>query len=199
MSGEPVFFATPAAFRRWLHRHHATATELLDGFYRKDSGRKSITYPEALDEALCYGWIDGVRRRLDADSYVQRFTPRTKRSIWSAINIGHVERLTREGRMAPAGVRAFEGRDPKRAQEYSYERATCALEPAQEQTFRKNRGAWAFFSAQPPSYRRVACWYVIGAKRPETRERRLRQLIDDSARGRRLRGFPQPKATAQRG
>ncbi len=182
----PVFFSTRAALRRWFAAHHATADELWIGFYRKDSKRPSITYHEALDEALCVGWIDGVRKRRDAASYVQRFTPRRKRSIWSAINIRKVEQLEKAGRMKAAGRAAFESRDRQRASLYSYERASAELSPAQTRRFKAARAAWAFFQAQPPGYRRIATWWVISAKQDETQERRLTNLIERSRRGERI-------------
>jgi uncharacterized protein YdeI (YjbR/CyaY-like superfamily) len=182
----PRFFASGAAFRRWLHAHHASADELLVGFYKKDTGKGGITYPEALDEALCYGWIDGVRRRHDEESYTIRFTPRRKGSIWSAVNTRRVRQLTSDGRMAAPGVRAFEARQATRDAAYSYERENCRLDAEHLEQFRGNAKAWAFFEAQPPYYRRMACWYVMSAKRADTRRRRLGQLIADSARRRRL-------------
>jgi uncharacterized protein YdeI (YjbR/CyaY-like superfamily) len=183
----PIFFATPAGFRAWLERHHADRTEVIVGFHRKASGKPSLTWSEAVDEALCFGWIDGVRRTVDATSYTIRFTPRTARSTWSAVNVAKVEALIAEERMTPAGLAAFERRDPARTAIYSHEqRTTATLEPAMERRFRADRDAWTWFQDQAPSYRRQATWWVISAKRPETRERRLDQLIEDSAAGRRV-------------
>jgi uncharacterized protein YdeI (YjbR/CyaY-like superfamily) len=182
---EPVFFATPEEFRAWLEEHHATETELLVGFHRKGSGRPSITWPESVDQALCFGWIDGVRRRIDDASYTIRFTPRKQRSTWSAINVKRVGELAEQGLMHPAGIAAFERRSDDRTAIYSYERRTAAaFEPEQERAFKADAEAWSWFQAQPPSYRRTATHWVISAKRPETRERRLGQLIEDSAAGR---------------
>lgn len=182
---EPIFFATPADFRAWLEAHHATAQELLVGFYKKDSGRPSITWPESVDEALCFGWIDGVRRSLDASSYTIRFTPRKPHSTWSAVNIKRASELISLGLMRPAGLKAFEARTDDNSGIYAYEqRKTAALDEAEEQQMRANAEAWAFFQAQPPSYRRAAIWWVIGAKRAETRQKRLATLIEDSAAGR---------------
>jgi uncharacterized protein YdeI (YjbR/CyaY-like superfamily) len=183
---EPVFFATPEEFRAWLEAHHATETELLVGFHKKGTGRPSITWPESVDEALCFGWIDGVRKRLDDDRYTIRFTPRKLGSIWSAVNIQRVGELTAQGRMRPAGQRAFGTRDEGRSRVYSYERARAGLSAQDEAAFRANPQAWAFFQAQPPSYRKTAAWWVVSAKREETRGKRLATLIADSEQGRRI-------------
>jgi uncharacterized protein YdeI (YjbR/CyaY-like superfamily) len=160
--------------------------ELVVGFYKTGSGKGGLTYREALDEALCAGWIDGVRRSVDAASYSIRFTPRKSRSTWSAVNIRRAEELSRLGLMQAPGQAAFAERDVQRAKLYSYERETGSLEPAQEKRFQANARAWKFFSAQPPYYRRTATWWVISAKREETRERRLATLIADSAQGRKI-------------
>jgi uncharacterized protein YdeI (YjbR/CyaY-like superfamily) len=184
---EIVFFATPAEFRAWLTEHHATAAELWVGFYKKGSGRPSITWPEAVDEALCVGWIDGLRKSIDGESYRIRFTPRKARSIWSAVNIARVAELTAHGRMQPAGLAAFEQRSEDRSGLYSYEqRSDLALSAADEERFRANSAAWAFFQAQPPSYRHGALHWVLSAKQETTRQRRLATLIDDSANGLRI-------------
>ena len=185
----PTFFATPADFRAWLEQHHEKESELLVGFYKKDSGRPSITWPESVDEALCVGWIDGVRRRIDDVSYSIRFTPRRRGSIWSAVNIRRAEELTKLGRMRPAGLAAFAARDEAKSRVYAFENAPRELPPADEKKFRANRKAWKFFNEQPPGYRRLAIFWVTGAKREETRARRLAQLIEDSANGRRLRQY----------
>jgi len=186
---EPTFFATPEDFRAWLEAHHETEAELLVGFHKKASGRPSITWPESVDQALCYGWIDGVRRSLGDDSYTIRFTPRKQRSNWSAVNVRRVGELTELGLMRPAGVAAFERRSDDRTAIYAYEqRKTAKLDAEQERRFRANSGAWKWFQAQPAGYRRTASYWVISAKRPETRQRRLEQLIADStARPRRRR------------
>jgi uncharacterized protein YdeI (YjbR/CyaY-like superfamily) len=180
---KPTFFPTPAAFRKWLETNHPSATELLVGFYKKDSGKPSITWPESVDQALCFGWIDGVRRRIDDVSYSIRFTPRKQISNWSAINIARVAELTRLGLMRPAGLRAFEQRREDKPAIYAYENALRTLDPADEKTFRANRKAWKFFNAQAPSYRRVCIYWVTSAKKVETRARRLATLISDSANG----------------
>jgi uncharacterized protein YdeI (YjbR/CyaY-like superfamily) len=182
----PVFFRNGVDFRRWLRKNHDSAAALLVGFYRKESGKKGISYSEALDEALCFGWIDGIRKRWDDVSYTVRFTPRKKRSIWSAVNIKRAGELSAQGRMAPSGLHAFESRDVRRANLSSYERATAGLDPARRREFRRNGAAWTFFEAQPPGYRKIASYYVMSAKKEETRRRRLTHLIEESARGRRL-------------
>jgi len=193
MEGKPRFFAIPDDFRAWLEKHHASATELVVGFHKKHTGRASMTWTESVREALCYGWIDGIRRSLGDDSYTIRFTPRKPGSNWSSRNVRHVEELTREGRMAPAGLAAFEARRPDRTGVYSFERRQPArLEPAQERQFRTKKAAWKFFESQPPSYRKTAVHWVVSAKREETRSRRLAQLIEDSAAGRRLAQLTPP-------
>jgi uncharacterized protein YdeI (YjbR/CyaY-like superfamily) len=183
---EPTFFETPAAFRLWLEKHHERATELLVGFYKKGSGRPSITWPESVDQALCFGWIDGVRRRIDDVSYSIRFTPRKAVSTWSAINISRVAELTKLDLMRPAGLEAFERRSEEKSRIYAYENAVRTLDPAGEKAFRANKKAWQYFNEQAPSYRRVAIYWVSSAKKKETRARRLATLIEDSAGGRRL-------------
>ncbi len=184
---EPTFFATPEEFQAWFAANAATANELLVGFHKKGSGLPSITWPEAVDEALCVGWIDGVRKGRDATSYTIRFTPRKPRSIWSAVNIARVAALTAEGRMGPAGLAAFAARAAERSAIYAYEQPEDAtLTTEEEALFRAEPGAWDFFIAQRPSYRRPALWWVVSAKRPETRARRLATLIADSAAGRTL-------------
>lgn len=184
---KPKFFPTPADFRRWLEKNHASETELWVGFYKKATGRPSITWPEAVDEALCFGWIDGIRKTLDADSYVNRLTPRTAGSNWSAINTRRAKELTRAGRMQPAGLKAFKARVPAKSGVYSFEQRHAAkLTPEAEQRFRANKRAWKFFESQPPGYRNTALWWVVSAKRESTRARRLDALIKDSAAGQRV-------------
>jgi uncharacterized protein YdeI (YjbR/CyaY-like superfamily) len=190
---KPKFFPTPTRFRAWLTAHHATDKELLVGFYKKGTGKPSITWPESVDEALCFGWIDGVRRSLGDEAYSIRFTPRRSKSIWSAINVARVGELKKLRRMTPAGLRAFEARTPERTGVYSFERKTAAkLWPREEKKLRANEKAKAFFDSQPPWYRRAAIHWVISAKRVETRERRLDQLIGDSARGRTIPPLTRP-------
>jgi uncharacterized protein YdeI (YjbR/CyaY-like superfamily) len=182
---KPVFFQSAADFRDWLGQHHATARELLVGFYKKKSGR-GITYPEALDEALSFGWIDGVRKRIDAAAYTIRFTPRKPGSIWSAVNIERVRQLTSRGLMQPPGLRVYAGRDERKTRQYSYEREQGKLDPALDAALRADRKASAFFDAQPPGYRKTTIFWVMSAKKEETRARRLAHLIDRSASGARI-------------
>lgn len=181
-----VFFRSPADFRNWLKKNHASATELWVGFYKKSSGRPSITWPESVDEALCVGWIDGIRKSVDDISYKIRFTPRKPGSIWSAVNIKRAQALVEEGRMQPAGLTAFQARKENRSGIYSYEQRRDQLEEPYASLLRKNKAAWEFFQAQPPSYRKVAGWYVVSAKKEETRLKRLEKLIEDSSQGKRL-------------
>jgi len=185
----PKFFRTQAAFRAWLERHHRSERELLVGFFHIGSGTPSITYPQARDQALCFGWIDGIRRNHDATSYTVRFTPRKADSTWSRVNLGRVKELKAEGRMRPAGIKAFEARDPKKAELYSFENPPRALDAAAVRAFKGNRRAWAWFEKQAPWYRRTAAWWVMSAKREETRARRLAMLISSAARGERASPF----------
>jgi uncharacterized protein YdeI (YjbR/CyaY-like superfamily) len=186
---EPTFFATPGELRAWLEAHHQGETELLVGFYKKGSGRPSITWPESVDEALCFGWIDGVRRSLGDEAYTIRFTPRTKRSFWSNVNVRRAGELIAEGRMRPAGLAAFEARSGERSGVYSFEQDEVAFDAAQARRFQADAKAWDFFQAQPPWYRRTATWWVISAKKEETRAKRLATLIEDSAAGRPIKGL----------
>jgi len=189
----PKFFETPAAFRAWLEENHETASELVVGFYKRASGKKSITWPQSVDEALCFGWIDGVRRSLGDHAYTIRFTPRKSTSNWSAINVARVADLTKLGRMRPAGLRAFDARKPEKTAIYSFERKkTATLTTAEEKRLRANRKAAAFFDAQPPWYQPTVIHWVISAKREETRERRLSILIRDSAAGRTVPPLTRP-------
>jgi uncharacterized protein YdeI (YjbR/CyaY-like superfamily) len=183
-SAEPTFFATPEAFCKWLTKHHATHSELLVGFHKVDSGRPSISWPQSVDEALCVGWIDGVRRRIDEHSYSIRFTPRRATSIWSAINIARVKELSAQGRMLPAGLKAFEARQERKSGIYAYEQRPEDLPPEYEKLFKKHKAAWTFYQGMAPWYRRNTCWHVISAKTEATRLKRLNQLIDDCANGR---------------
>ena len=194
---QPIFFAAPAEFRVWFEAHHDTHQEVVVGFYKKDSGKPSITWPESVDEALCFGWIDGVRRSLDEISYCIRFTPRKPRSIWSNVNIKRAEELIALGRMQLAGLKAFEQRTEARSRVYAYEqRQTAQLDEEAERQFRANTAAWDFFQAQPPSYRRAALWWVISAKQEATRLKRLATLIEDSAQGRTIRPLTRPTRSA---
>jgi uncharacterized protein YdeI (YjbR/CyaY-like superfamily) len=179
----PTFFRDAGAFRTWLRRHHRTTCELLVGFYKADSGKPSITWPESVDEALCFGWIDGVRRRVDELSYTIRFTPRKEGSIWSAVNIERARALIEQGKMVPAGLAAFRARRDNRSGVYSYEQRPRELVEPYASMLDSNQAASLFFSGQTPSYRRSATWWVLSAKKEETRVKRARALIELSAKG----------------
>ena len=184
---KPTFFASPGKLRAWFVKNHATRTELWVGFHKKDSGKPSVTWPESVDEALCVGWIDGVRKRIDEHRYQIRFTPRKPTSIWSAINIERVRVLTEAGRMKPAGLAAYAQRREHKSRIYSFEQdGEVALAPEDELRFRRHRKAWAYFQQQPPGYRKQMIWRILSAKQPATRERRLAALIEASARGERM-------------
>lgn len=182
----PTFFATAAAFGRWLATHHVRATELWVGYHKVGTGTPSMTWPESVDEALRYGWIDGLRKSHTPESYVIRFTPRKRTSIWSAVNIRKVEALLAAGRMTPAGMRAWEARTPERSEVYAFERKAATLSADELSAFRKRSKAWKFWEAQPAGYRRVAAHWVSSAKRPETRAKRFATLLADSAAGLRI-------------
>ena len=184
----PRFFASVAAFRTWLSRNHDKEVELIVGYYKQGASKRGMTYKEAVDEALCWGWIDGVVRSIDAERYQQRWTPRKSTSNWSAVNIAKIAELTAAGRMQPPGIAAFEGRDRRKDATYSYEKAAAAFSAAQERAFRRNKKAWTFWSSQPPGYRKLATHYVVSAKQEETRERRLARLMECCARSERLPG-----------
>ncbi len=181
-----VFFSSATELRNWFQCNHATAMELWVGFHKKHTRRPSITWPESVDEALCVGWIDGIRTSIDAESYLIRFTPRRRGSIWSAVNIRRVEALTNEKRMQPAGLAAFASRVENKSGIYSYEQRTEQLPEPYAELLRKNRKAWRFFQEQPASYRKAIAWWVVSAKQEETRQKRLRKLATASARGERL-------------
>jgi uncharacterized protein YdeI (YjbR/CyaY-like superfamily) len=182
----PMFFPKPEAFRRWLHKNHASVDQLWVGFYKVGSGKPSLTWPQSVDQALCYGWIDGIRKTIDADSYKIRFTPRKAGSNWSAVNIKRAGELTKEGLVEPAGIAAFEKRDEAKSRVYSFERESATLGPAHEKQFRANRKAWKFFEAQPPGYRKLMAHWVESAKQEETRQRRLAMLMAESDAGKRV-------------
>ena len=187
------FFKTPADWRKWLERNHDKVEELWVGFYKKDSGKPSLTWPESVDGALCFGWIDGVRKRIDEISYKIRFTPRRPKSIWSAINLKRVEELTKLGLMHESGLRIFQARDPKKSGQYSFEQEKPQqLDEAYEKKLRANKRAWKFFQAQPPWYQRTSSFWVMSAKQEETRLRRLAILIDDSAHERSIAPLQRP-------
>jgi|SRR5579872_109092 len=182
-----TFFESADRFAAWLEKHGDSKAELIVGYYKQGSRRPSMTWAESVDEALCSGWIDGVRKRIDERSYQIRFTPRRPQSIWSAINVARCRVLEREGRMREAGLKAFAHRREDKTRIYSYEQQKIAtLDPATEARFRKVKTAWKFFAAQPPSYRQLVIWRIVSAKRPETRERRLQDLIKASSERRRL-------------
>jgi uncharacterized protein YdeI (YjbR/CyaY-like superfamily) len=182
---KPEFFKTPADFGTWLERNHATATELWVGFYKKDSGKPSITWPESVDQALCFGWIDGIRKGVDENSYRIRFTPRRRGSIWSAINIKRAKELVRQKQMRPTGLKAFAARIENKSGIYSYEQRSTELKQPYA-NLKKNKAASNFFKKQPPSYRKMIGWWIISAKKEETRMARLAKLISESAKGKRL-------------
>ena len=184
-----MFFRTPDEFRQWLHENHVNAAELLVGFHKRDSGQPSISWPESVDEALCFGWIDGVRQRLDELSYTIRFTPRRPGSTWSDVNVRRARALIAGGRMAPAGVTAFEARTENRTGQYSYEQRPDELIEPYAGMLASHAPAHRFFAHQTPAYRRAAIWWVISAKKEETRRQRAEKLIELSAQGRQIPQF----------
>ena len=177
-----TFFKSATECRRWLEQNHDKATELWFGFYKKKSGKPGITYPEALDEALCFGWIDGLKKSVDESSYTFRFTPRQPKSIWSVVNTKRAEELRQLGRMKPAGLKALAARDPERSGIYSFENRPRKLSASCEKEFKAHKEAWEFFQAQPPGYKRTASFWVMSAKQEATRLRRLARLISASER-----------------
>jgi uncharacterized protein YdeI (YjbR/CyaY-like superfamily) len=183
---KPTFFRNPAAFRAWLERHHATADELVVGFYKVGSGKPSITWPQSVDLALCFGWIDGVRKSVDEFCYTIRFTPRRASSVWSSVNIRRAGILIEQGLMRPVGLKAYQARKENKSGIYSYEQRTAELVEPYAGLLRANAAAWRFFESQPPSYRKAICWWIVSAKKDETRLKRLEKLILHSARGERL-------------
>jgi uncharacterized protein YdeI (YjbR/CyaY-like superfamily) len=190
-----TFFETPAGFRAWLAANHGAAAELLVGFYKKGSGRPSMTWPESVDEALCYGWIDGVRKGIDADSYTVRFTPRKAGSIWSSVNVEKVRVLTELGRMRPTGLAAFEARKEGRSGVYSHEQGDVEMPEPYLGLLRANAAAWGFFEKQPASYRKAANWWVASAKKEETQRKRLDLLVAHSAKAERVPQFTWKKSS----
>jgi uncharacterized protein YdeI (YjbR/CyaY-like superfamily) len=191
---KPRFFKTSAEFRSWLAKNRTAASELWVGFYKKESGKGGITYSEALDEALCFGWIDGVRKSVDAASYTIRFSPRQPKSIWSAVNTRRVAALTKAGSMDPSGLEVFRNRDPGRTLLYSYERERAQFTGLWLERFRSNAAAWRFFDAQAPSYKRTVTFWVMSAKKEETRSKRLDALIAESGLSRRIGLLSPPKS-----
>ncbi len=188
---KPVFFKSQPEFHKWLEKNHNKASELLIGFYKKASSKKGITYKEALDEALCFGWIDGVRKTIDEDRWTIRFTPRKTKSIWSKVNVARAKELNKLGLMQPSGLAAFEGH-AERTSRYSYENDLRKLAPEYEEKFRRNKKAWRFWESQPAGYRRTTSWYVMSAKKEETRLKRLTTLIKDSENGERISELRRP-------
>ena len=194
---KPQFFPTQADFRKWLSRNHDSVDELWVGYYKKDSGIPSLTWPQSVDEALCFGWIDGIRKSVDAQSYMIRFTPRRAKSTWSAINIRRVKELRKLGLMKPSGLAAFQRRTEDRSESYSYERKAVKLNKRYQDIFRKNKKAWMFFSSMTPSYRATVMSWVMSAKQEETRSKRLLVLIKDSAAGLKIK--PMRRANDKQG
>ena len=184
--GDVTYFSSPAEFRRWLKKNHAKAKELWVGFHKRATGKPSMTWPQSVDQALCFGWIDGVRKRVDDDRYVIRFTPRKPTSIWSAINIARVRELTAQRLMQPAGAKAFALRNEKRSAIYAYENRPRVLAREYEAVLRANAKAWAFFEKLPPSNLRRMTYYIMEAKQEETRQRRLARLLAACVAGQRL-------------
>ncbi len=180
---EPIFFKSPREFYDWLEEHHETESEVYLGMYKKHTGKRAMSWSEAVDQALCFGWIDGRANAIDEDRYMQRFTPRRRGSNWSKINIAKVAKLTEAGLMRAAGLAAFERRGDDRSGVYSFERENAGLPTEYEERLRANDAAAEYFDAKPPWYRRTAAHWVMSAKREDTRERRLGQLIEDSAAG----------------
>jgi uncharacterized protein YdeI (YjbR/CyaY-like superfamily) len=183
---KPKFFRTPADFQSWLEKNHAAATELWVGFYKKDSRNPSITWRESVDEALCFGWIDGIRKRINEVSYKIRFTPRRPGSIWSATNIKRAKELAQERRMRSTGLKAFAARTKNKSGVYSYEQRSTELKQPYAKLLKQNKAAWNFFQTQPPSYRKMIDWWIVSAKKEQTRMARLAKLISESENGKRL-------------
>ena len=199
-SSDPIFFETPEQLREWLDEHHQTADDLFVGAWKKSTGKPTLTWPQIVEEALCVGWIDSIRRSVPGDGWVIRLTPRRKGSNWSAVNIAKVAELREAGRMRPAGEAAFAARTEARSAVYSYEqRKEAALEPDEEARFRENEAAWTWFQARPASYRTAAIYWIVSAKRPETRAKRLGTLIEDSAAGRTVGPLTRPGDRSRRG
>jgi uncharacterized protein YdeI (YjbR/CyaY-like superfamily) len=183
---EIVFFKTQKAFRKWLEKNHNKLSEQWVGFYKKNTGKKSIDWSQSVDEALCFGWIDGIRKTNDDDSYKIRFTPRKPQSNWSTINLKKMDELIKNGLVKPEGLKIYSMRKPEKTGVYSYTNRPAGLEEHYEKIMKKNKKAWDFFCSQPPSYRRTASWWVLSAKREETRMKRLSVLIEDSENERRI-------------
>ena len=183
---EIKYFKSANDFRRWLEKNHATTQELWVGYYKKRSKQPSITWPESVDEALCFGWIDGIRKSVDDLRYTIRFSPRRRGSIWSAVNIKRARELTDKGLMKPQGIAAFNARKENKSGLYSYEQRSANLDGLYEEKLRQSKAAWEFFYAQPPSYRKAVGWWVVSAKQEPTRLKRLQKLIEESTNRKRL-------------
>jgi uncharacterized protein YdeI (YjbR/CyaY-like superfamily) len=194
---EAIYFDSPAAFERWMEEHHETASEVLVGFHKSGTGRPTLTWPESVDVALCFGWIDAIRRRVDDERYTIRFTPRRPKSNWSAVNLRRVEELRKEGRMRPKGLAIYEAREKDRSKHYSYEERPQDFPESVKAEFQSHPEAWKFFESQPPTYRRGAIWWIVSAKRTETREKRLAELIESSAKGERHPRIAAPLRTGK--
>ena len=194
MDQTATFFTTPQLFRKWLQLHHQTEKLLWVGFYKTHTSKASLTWPESVDVALCFGWIDGLRKRIDDESYQIRFSPRKVGSIWSNVNIGRVEFLIEAGAMTPSGMQAFEARQENKSGIYSYEQRSEELPKEFAKPFKANRIAWKYYQSQPISYRKAANWWVVSAKRPETQLRRLTMLIETSSKGEWIKQFLRPKS-----
>jgi uncharacterized protein YdeI (YjbR/CyaY-like superfamily) len=188
-----IFFQTSAAFREWLEQHHGRADEVWVGYYKKGSGKRTITWSESVDEALCYGWIDGVRQSIDNISYWIRFTPRKPGSVWSSVNMKRAQALIEQGRMQPDGLKAYHARKENKSGIYSYEQRRVDLEEPYNGLLKKNKAAWAFFQIQPASYRKAVSWWIISAKKEETRLKRLGKFIVNSVQGQQLPEFTSGK------
>jgi uncharacterized protein YdeI (YjbR/CyaY-like superfamily) len=195
---KPTFFSTPAAFRAWLERNHAKAEALWVGYYKKGSGKPSMTWPESVDEALCFGWIDGIRKSIDDVRYTIRFTPRKRGSVWSSVNIKRAGALIELGHMQPAGLEAYQARRENKSGIYSYEQRSVDLEEPYNRLLKKNKTAWSFFQTQAPSYRKAISWWIISAKKEETRLLRLEKLTAFSKKGQRLPEFAATKKGVKR-
>lgn len=194
---KPKFFKTQADFRKWLTTNHGRQRELWVGYYKKESGKPSITWPESVDEALCFGWIDGIRKSVDDVSYKIRFTPRRARSTWSAVNIKRARELSGQGLMQPSGLKAFQARRDNRSGIYSYEQRSAEMPEPYRRQLKKHAVAWKFLEAQTPSYRKIANWWVLSAKKEETRLKRLAELIEHSSNQRYIPGFLRTKKSNQ--
>ncbi|HEY4788688.1 MAG TPA: YdeI/OmpD-associated family protein [Bacteroidales bacterium] len=189
---EISFFASPEEFRSWLERHYSRMSELWVGYYKRNTGKPSITWPESVDQALCFGWIDGIRKSIDENRYTIRFTPRNPKSMWSAVNVKRVEELSGKGLMHESGLKAFETRDVKKTELYSFEQSQVRFTTEFETKFKKNEKAWNFFQSQAPSYKKTATWWVISAKQEETRLKRLETLMKDSETGQKIAPLRRP-------